>query len=319
MNISIIIPIKAKPGDKIINFANYILCLSNELKNYECEIIIADESEDEVSSVLSKMFKKACNIKHFIPETSVRIGANDKLNGVYAALNYCKYDKVLLLDDHYRLTISTLEKVNNYYDVFDCFKMMPKFHNTPLSVLVDLCGMFVINVLDYRKQYCGHLAFRKSQYDKVGFPSRDALFDEFAMEKHLRINGYNIGFVKDVSLEAIQDITFIKFLEQRVRYAYENLAIPSRFFLYAIVIPITILLGLININYSVMFAAAITSFIILIAFIGQILYGMSIAPFYTFLFSPVWFWFYPFTTWISIYKYFKGGVMFGGRKIKRAS
>ena len=69
---------------------------------------------------------------------------------------------------------------------------------------------------------------------------------------------------------------------------------------------------------AVCFAISLSMAVLLLAFIGQMIYGKKNVPRFSFLLSPIWFWFYPFTSWIAIVKYFSGGVMFGGRKIKKA-
>ncbi|MEC0667453.1 hypothetical protein P8864_16425, partial [Priestia flexa] len=93
--------------------------------------------------------------------------------------------------------------ISKYFDRYDCFKAMPQFKEFPYSVLVDLSGVFIVNIFDYKKQYTGHLAFRKMHYVSSGFPNRDALFDEYTMENHLRKHGYSVGFVSDVAIEAL--------------------------------------------------------------------------------------------------------------------
>ncbi|MEH7343289.1 glycosyltransferase family 2 protein [Bacillus sp. JJ1532] len=319
MKISILIPIKLQYNEKnLSDFVNHIASLAVALKEDDCQIVIADESNCKVYRYINNKLKFFNNVKHFIPSEDLRTGDNDKLNGIYAGLNYVIYDKVLLIDDHYRITRETLAKISKYFDEYDCFKMMPKFDKFPFTVLIDMCGMFIINILDRRKQYCGHLAFRKEHISKTGFPNRDGLFDEFILEEKLRNSGYSIGFVKDASLEATQDIPFNKFLEQRVRYAYENLAMPFRFTLYALVLPIILLLLIISPKVAGLFCITITIIVLLLACIGQILYGAKILPFFTFLLSPLWFWFYPFTTWIAVWKYYSGGVKFGGKKVRKA-
>ncbi|MCC9022353.1 glycosyltransferase [Bacillus nakamurai] len=319
MGVSIIIPIKVNSIDEVyIDFINYIVDFSSNVLTRDVEIIIANGSSKNNYIFANEHLKHLKNVIHFIPHRSIRTGDNDKLNGIYSALMYTKYENILLVDDHYRVSSETLAEILKYYEKYDCFKFMPKLHRYPHSALIDTCGMFIVNVLDSRKQYCGHLAFKKRLYSEWGFINRDSLFDEFAMEKHLRKKGSSVGFIKDIALEAKQEIPLSKFLEQRVRYAYENFATPFRFTFFATILPLLILLSLIDMNYSLTLASFLTSSIIVISIVGQFIYGRHITPWYTSLYSPIWFWFYPFTTWIAIYKYLTGGIMFGGNNIRRA-
>lgn len=318
MSVSVIIPIKAKQQYVVEGFIDNIVNLARDVAHDEIQIVISDESVGDVYSYIDTYMVNYTNVVHFVPRVEARTGANDKSNGVCEAFKYAKYDNILLVDDHFRLNRETIIKLEKYFDKYDVFKCMPKFEKYKLSVLIDLCGMFVINILDYRKQYCGHLAFKKSQFEKCGLPCRDALFDEFAFEKHLRKNGYNVGFVRDVSIDAVQEITTKRFFEQRVRYAYENLAMPFRFLLYMLILPLLISCAIIDVKVAENLIIACTAGVTVIALIGQVLYGRDICPKYTFLLSPIWFWFYPVTTWMALVCFFNGGVSFGGNKVKKA-
>lgn len=317
MELSIIIPIKSKSIGAVESFAGYLAELSSELSGCGVQILVVDESPDDVYSFLDSKLYDCTNIEHFVPDSEFRKWKNDKSNGVCAAICRCKNENILLVDDHYRLTKETVYKVAEYYNKYDVFKCMPKFDNAKISVLIDMCGMFVVNMLDYRKQYCGHLAFKKSQFSKNGFPCRDSLFDEFAFEKFLRKCGYKVGFVKDVALEATQNISVFKFLEQRVRYAYENMCMPVRFLTELSIIPLFIFLFNCSKIYALSFFLLLTAFVMAVAFIGQSIYNKGMYPKTTFLLSPLWYWHYPVTSWVALFCYLTGGVYFGGRKVRK--
>jgi cellulose synthase/poly-beta-1,6-N-acetylglucosamine synthase-like glycosyltransferase len=318
MNLSIIIPIKINYNVNLFDFVKYINELSQQLEEYKYEIIIADESKDDVFNYIETKTQNLDKLKHLRPDSIYRTGNNDKLNGIFAALKYSEYDKILLVDDHYRVSKSTLINLVPLYDTYDCFKMMPKFQHFPVSVLIDLCGMYVVNLIDPKKQYCGHLCFKKTCIEKYGFPNRNSLFDELAIEMHIKKHRCTVGYIRNVSLEAVQNISMKKFWEQRVRYAYENMAFPTRFVFSLLILPGIFLLSILNFKIALLIILFLSIIITAVAGMGQLLYGKNISPWYTFLFAPMWFWFYPITSWIAVVKYFTGGVMFGGNKIKNA-
>ena len=317
MELSIIVPIKCGSIEAVEDFTKYIVNLSTLLSRYSIQILIADECDSKVYDYMNDRLHAFENVEHFIPEAKYRVGQNDKSNGVCAAVDRCKYDNILLVDDHYRLTKNTILSLEKYYEIYDVFKCMPKFDNAKMSVLIDMCGMFVVNMLDYRKQYCGHLALTKSPFVKNAFPCRDSLFDEFAFEKYLRNCGYKVGFVRDIALEATQNISTFKFLEQRIRYAYENMCMPVRFALELSVLPLMLALYSCSKIYALFFFLSLTGFILIVALIGQKRYNCGLYPKTTFLLGPLWYWHYPITSWIALICYFTGGVYFGGRKVKK--
>lgn len=317
MKLSIIVPIKCGTIELAEEFTKYIVNLSTLLSQDSIQILIADESDERVYDYMNDRLDAIENVEHFIPEAKYRDGQNDKSNGVCAAVDRCTCNNILIVDDHYRLTRSTILRLERYYEIYDVFKCMPKFNNAKISVLIDMCGMFVVNTLDYRKQYCGHLALKKSQFVKNGFPCRDSLFDEFAFEKYLRNCGCKVGFVRDIALEATQNISAFKFLEQRIRYAYENMCMPVRFAFELSILPLMLALYSCSKIYALFFFLLLTGFIVIVALIGQIRYNCGLYPKMTFLLSPLWYWHYPITSWIALICYFTGGVYFGGRKVKK--
>ena len=195
---------------------------------------------------------------------------------------------------------------------------MPTFETSSLSVMIDLCGIYIVNITNKSKQFCGHLAFKKSIYDLYDMPNCDSLFDELAFEKPFRDNKLSIGFIKDIQLEAVQKISFKKFMEQRVRYAYENFAFPHRFALHLSIIPLLVIITMFNVRYMVGFICSLNISLVILGLIGQMMYKSKNSPKYTFLLSPIWFWFYPFTSWIAVSLFITGGVTFGGRKVRKA-
>ena len=320
MNISIIIPLKVTNlNEETGDFIEFVNKLSQSLSNQESEIIVSDGSNSEIFKYIDLKLDKTKALKHIRISNEFRKGKNDKLNGIECALQNSKYDKILLIDDHFRISKEEIINISSYYNKYDCFKMMPKFESLDYGTLIDLCGMFVVNVVDYRKQYCGHLAFTKDGMRKAGFPDKDLLFDEYAMEEKFRMKKLQTGFLKKERLSASQNIPFKKFVEQRIRYAYENLAFPLRFACFLSILPLLILiLNYSNIENLILIFIGMSAIVSLVCLYGQIIYGENISPWYTFLLTPLWFWPYAITTWFALFMLFTGGVNFGGEKIKKA-
>ncbi len=316
--LSMIIPIKARFSHEIEDFAAHYTALLDEFAGEPIQIVIADESGADVYNYLHSHLCNYGNVVHFQPPEKDHTGANDKSNGVFSACAHVKHDNILLVDDHYRVSRENLEGVMPYFEQYDTFKVMPLFDHISLMTAVDLCGMFIINMLDKRKQYCGHLAMKKHLIDQYGFPDRDALYDEYEFEEHFRSQGCSTGFPPNVFLDATNRISKNRFFEQRVRYAYENLAFPLRFALFLSVIPILVVLFLIKPDHSLLLYLLINVFLIAVSFVGQHKYYRHKRPSTISWATPLWFLHYPVTTWVAVFMYFRGGVMFGGNRIRKA-
>jgi hypothetical protein len=313
--VSILIPIKVSALRTLGGFRE--CCEELILYNFpfDLEIVIADESPEEIFEEVDSWFERCSRVTHFRPRDESRGGQNDKMNGIYDAMNYIKYESAILVDDHYRLSVENILQLKPLFSRYDCFKCMVSFQEKNLKALIDVCGMFIINLTHPFHQFHGHLCFNAQTLSKIGFPSRDGLFDELTLELQFHEHGKTVHFAEGIFLMTVHHTTWGRFLEQRVRYAYENLAFPLRFAWHLCVLPILITCALFELKYALGWALCLTAGHILLALWGQIKYGGNRFPVWTFLLSPLWFWFYPFTSWIAAFMRCSGGIYFGGRKI----
>lgn len=316
--VTILIPVKASSISTLKGFRHCYINLLSYPFPFEVEIVIADESRDEIFQTVKSWFENERRVTHFGPRDECRDGKNDKLNGIYDALNHTRFQRTLLVDDHYRPTVENLLQVNQMFSRYDCFKCMVEFDRPTLAALIDLNGIFIINLLHPLRQFCGHLCFDSRLFETSGFPSRDALFDELAMELHLRKHTKNVYYAGDIFLKAIHNADWARFFEQRVRYAYENMAFPLRFTFFLLVMPLLFVIGIWEVGYALAISLALTLLTVVASFIGQVKYGRGRFPALTFLLAPLWFWPYPLTTWLAVLLRLTGGVRFGGRKITKA-
>jgi hypothetical protein len=134
-----------------------------------------------------------------------------------------------------------------------------------------------------------------------------------------RRNRKRIGYFSDLSIEMWPIPSFKAYLEQRLRYAYENIAYPLRFSLSLVIIPAFLFLlsrGKSSLPLSIIFISGLVIYLVVMGFLGQLVYGKKM-PKYTFLFTPFWFLPYPLFSWFAIFAYATGGIYFGGNKIRR--
>ncbi|SHF39260.1 Glycosyltransferase, catalytic subunit of cellulose synthase and poly-beta-1,6-N-acetylglucosamine synthase [Seinonella peptonophila] len=220
-----IIPLLAEEGDELKSLADYIVGFDAAIDSdfpFPVQVVVVDQSDDSAANYLDNRLSGTTRVLHYRPtEEERKRGKNGKLNNVVAGLALAKYDRILLVDDHYRVSPETLKELYPYYDKYDGgFQMLPRFDTYPLGVLVDMAGAFVTCLLS-GIQFFGHNAFWKNAVDIDTFP-KDVLFDDFAIFRHIKRRGRAVGFVRRIALECTQSSDH-KFLQQRVRYAYENL------------------------------------------------------------------------------------------------
>lgn len=312
-SISIIIPIKSNKISAIDELCIYLRKLDNDLKatEIEYEIIIADECPNYISKQFSKL-SFLDNMIHIVPLD--RSGKNDKLNGVYAAIMRARKEYCLIIDDHYRITVTEIAEIIPCFEEFDLFKVVPIFEKYSIDIMIDQAGFFFRCFFDKRKQYAGHIAMKLSLYKKFGFPDRNGLYDEYIIEKYYSDKGAHCGFPKKKYFTATQRITVSKFLEQRIRYSYENIAFPMRFIVHLCLFPFFVISIITIEKYMFLLFLLYVGYIMFGSLVGQVMYAKSNTP-PVFLFAGIWHLSYWITSWIALFLFWAGGVSFGGNRI----
>lgn len=315
--LSIIVPVKVNDLKLLKGFKKCFLKLSPNSWNYE--VVIIDDSSKYIFDEIHKWFGRS-KIKHLKPGRKYFSGNNNKLNSIEAAIDKSKGKYILLMDDDCRPSeIFVTNFIKNIKDdKWDCFRCMISYKHYGLIEIMNMASILFINVTCAHKQFWGNIGFRKDLLKTIGFPNKDILFDELAIDLLFRKNGKRIIYFSDLFIDMESTTTLKIYFEQRLRYAYENIAYPLRFSLSLIIIPLMyfIIIEKGSIFLLITLITIIIAFLILTGFIGQLIYGDNI-PKYTFLFTPLWFLPYPLFSWLALFVYVTGGIYFGGNRIRR--
>lgn len=284
---------------------------------FSVQIIIADSSDNNIHNILAQQITHS-NVLHIIPKQQYHTGKNNKLNNIHAALAQAQSEYIVLLDDDMRPSLIALKAIRNNFNQYDFFRCMVCFCNPNFYDLIDLAGIYFVNVISKYKQFWGNLCFKKSLLNSYNFPNKDMLFDDFGLELHCRKQSINNCYQINPPLPILGSLrTFKKFVEQRIRYAYENLAFPMRFVSFLLLIPLFFL----GINFipiatcSVFLCLNIT--LLSLTYYGQQLYGKQNNKHLTWCYILLWFWIYPISSWVALIYRLTGGIYFGGNKLKK--
>lgn len=309
--ISIIVPIKVGSIRPLDGFAE---CYREVLRADEAvELVVADESPPEVFDWLADRLGPLPRTTHFRPENRHPRGANGKLNNVRAAIPHCRGAFVLMVDDDYRPTPGAIAQLRSVLRPGSVVRALTRLSDPGLADLVERAGMLQgLAIAPY--YFCGNLAFDRA-LARPGFPRTDGLFDELAISRELAALGAEAVMVVEPWFP-IMPSSRRKFLQQRIRYAYEHLHNVPRATMYLGVVPVLLGLLLVAPLAAAGLAAAITLGTVLLALVGQRRYP-SLAPSLTWLLAPVQFWFLPFAIWVAAAFYLTGGMPYGGGRVKR--
>lgn len=320
--LSIVIPLKV---NRIKDIEGMVECLgeltSQKQTNNQIirEIIIVNDCSLKIFHAIDEEVQRFPLIRNVKLPIEVKTGLNGKLNALEYSLRFIDSNYVLFMDDDCRPSLEFLKNAIEQFDKYSCFKCMVSYKNPTIFDEINLCGIYIINLLCSDKQFWGHLFFNRTHLLQVNLPSKDVLFDDLAIYLQFKKNGLKTGYESSNCMDIISNTNASHFFQQRIRYAYENLAYPLRFFLFLITLP-TILLTtiLLEIKAGLLLFMLLNLFLILIAAMGQVVYSKCKTPSITFILAPLWFWFYPIMSWLALFLRMISGVRFGENMIKKA-
>lgn len=322
MLLSIIFPIKVDLIDKIEGLVESILSLYVDGGYDLLEILIVNDSPNHIFLSLDLLLNNARLggvVRHLKPNKIYFTGLNNKLNSIHSALYYAQGKYVLLLDDDSRPCLqSILVLIDRLQtDLWDCFRCSVHYRKYLFIDLLNMSSILFINAISPDKQFWGNIGFNRKKLLQLGFPNKNVLFDELAIYRKFN-QRKRVAYFDDISIEMVSTTSIGKFLKQRVRYAYENMAYPLRFFISLMILPVMLYLLWVSNGSFKFFFTFLSIFIlgvIIVGLIGQCRYGTKL-PLWTFLFTPLWYSSYIICSWLAIIAYFFGGIQFGGSKIR---
>jgi len=318
--ISIIVPIMAK---NIQNLNSFCSCYNKLSAEKDLNIFIIDNSEDHIFNYIQNNLNK--NISHTKPDVSIKNGKNKKMinvqSGIMLAKKY-KCDVSILFDDDMRPTLNNILDIKKSINRGNIFCCMIDYKTPDFFDLIDLSGIYLVNFIFNFSQIWGNIGFDLSLIEAEHFDTmklKDSMYDELTLKIFLRSKGGIDCYFNEIRIPMLSSQRNIfSFLEQRIRYAYENI---GNFWINTFCLSIIPLF--ISMVYFLGFKFTLSIFIIFSLMIIFITYTSSILnkydnKFIASLFSVIWFYSYSITSWIANFIYIFGGYRRNGNLIKRS-
>jgi hypothetical protein len=240
------------------------------------------------------------------------------MDAVRYGLTTSKTEKIILFDNDIRPNSENIERICEDLDKFSIVKCIVDFIKPKFFDCVDLAGIYTYNRLSKFGQTWGNISFRKSILMTKGFPDSDVLYDELAIERRIR-DGSNHHYrsLPPIPMRSERSLRIV--LNQRLRYAYENIALPLRFVCDLLVLPV---LGIAAIHgtlsTAIALAVVITTFIWWASYSYQSRLGYTPQAGTVWPLAPLWYWCYPFCSWYAAILYVFGfGVRFHHKRIQK--
>lgn len=244
------------------------------------------------------------------------------MNNVHAGVAIARSDCICLFDDDARPTPNTVLAISDKVMRYGLVRAMVTYQRPDFFDCTDIAGIFFINTVSKQPQFWANICFNYklvTAEDLAITPGlKNSVFDELSIERHVLNKGGALFYQKHPSLPMASSSRSLScYLEQRVRYAYENLAFPVRTTLFASLLPL-LLVGALFFGYAATVGsiAATTIVVLLISFIGRS-YGATQFERSLWIYAPLWFWPYTLTTWLALGLLARGGLERSGKRVRR--
>jgi len=298
-----VLPIKRDTGVHDPDLDAYLASLVRWI-----DVTVVDGSDDHVFAEHASRWPEA--VRHIRPAPST--GINGKVAGVVTGLRRARHERVVIADDDVRYDHSTLRAVVRALAEADIVRPQNYFDPLPWHARWDTARTLVNRA--FSSDYPGTLAVRRDLLVDAGGYDPDVLFENLELirtvtalgGRELRADGI---FVLRRPPEAA------RFIEQRVRQAYDDFAQPVR-----LVIELALLPGILwaarRPGRLVVGAASAVA----IAEIGRRRAGgVTVFPRTSALWAPLWIAERAICVWVALVARLRGGVRYRGRRILRAA
>jgi hypothetical protein len=302
------------------DFADYF----KQLAAAGCEVLVIDGSSAFVFAEHHRLWSGVVRHEHVDQRFHF---LNDKVNGVHTGVRLALCEKIVLADDDIRYRKIDIERMCALLEDFEVVRpqnylssiALPDRDRNALGelvspwVLTEAARMLINRATLKTGDYPGTCGFLRQTFLAAGEYDGDVLFDNEELIRHLARRGARIAYASDFFIRKCPP-TFGKWLEQRPRQAYEDFGLRFKTILFALVLPIAILVAFINPKWLLLFALSI-----LIAFAGWLRgSARNYFPLQVCLFAPLWILERTVSTYCAFWwRISRGGYPFGERLLRK--
>lgn len=197
-------------------------------------IVVADSSAGDVAAIHAERFDGVAAHRQVDEDLRSR---NGKVAGVRTGLRYSSNDRVVIADDDVRYTPASLRAVAGALD--RCDLVIPQnvfpLDDLPWHARWDTARSLLNRAVG--TDYPGTLAMRRSAFDAIGGYDGDVLFENLELIRTIAAAGGLVDRRPDLYVLRLPP-SATRFVEQRVRQAYDDLARPSRLSIALATVPL---------------------------------------------------------------------------------
>lgn len=308
LELTYVLPLKWSDGVDRSELTAYLVSLADST----AEVIVIDGSEPRTFAANAAAW--GAIVKHLAPDSELTF-ANGKVAGVTTGVCAAGHDKVVIADDDVRYEDHSLARLNSLLEGADLVRPQNYWrHPLPWHATWDSARSLLNRALG--ADYPGTLGVRRSFFIEMGGYDGDVLFENLELIRTVEGNGGVVLSPLDLYVERLPPSTR-GFLGQRVRQAYDELALPHRMAVWLSVVPVLLWVAS---GRRVRGGAALAGGAVILAETGRRkASGSKYFPATASLLAPFWVLERGVCAWLALLCRFRGGVCYHGNVIKKAA
>jgi hypothetical protein len=249
-------------------------------------------------------------VRHIPP---ARPGANGKARGAMTGIDASRHDRIVIADDDVRYERLQLARVSALLETAAFVRPQNVFRQLPWHARWDTGRTLLNRALG--GDFSGTVALRRSALRGDAYDT-DVLFENLELERTVRARGGRVMVALGLCV-ARQPPPLHRFLEQRVRQAYDDFAQPVRLVREMLLLPG---LALAVARRAWPATAVVVIAIVALAEIGRRRAGGTwVFEWTAALWAPLWAAERALTVWAALVLRLRGGVRYRDRRLVRAA
>jgi hypothetical protein len=229
--ISYVLPLRMADAAPRAELAAYL----RELVGWVDDVIVVDGSEPELFAGNARAWP--AGVCQLAPDSAHRC-LNRKVAGVHTGVGHARCEHVVLADDDVRYAQPQLARISALLELYDLVRPQNVFDPLPWHARWDTARTLLNRSLG--ADYPGTLAVRRSRFLAIGGYDGDVMFENLELIRTVIAHGGRMVAPLDLYVPRRPPST-ADFRGQRVRQAYDELALPLRLACWLAVVPLATL------------------------------------------------------------------------------
>jgi hypothetical protein len=276
------------------------------------EVIVVDGSPLEIFKSHHERWRHLC--RHLPPDPDVSF-LNGKVDGVFSGVRRATWEAVIIADDDVRYDEAALSRVAQLLRHADLVRPQNYFDPMPWHALWDSARSLLNRA--FGGDFPGTLGFRKTFFIAMGGYDGDVMFENLELIRTVAAAGGKEIVALDLFVARVPPSSE-GFRSQRVRQAFDDLAMPLRLVAALALLPVTLFLIAVR-RKRWLLGASLAS--MMVAEVGRRRAGAtSVFPPRASAFAPLWLLERGVCSWLALgSRIFFGGVRYRRGTIKMAA